>query len=293
MNYSRWAIRTTNIGILWNIFLIVIKFLAAVFGHSSALFADAIHSISDFVSDLAVLAGIRMASRPSDPGHNYGHGKFETLATIIIAISLFAAGIGILWEGVVHILQIIKGQTAHPPTPLALEVAGASILIKEGLYRYTFAIGKQINSKPLIANAWHHRTDAFSSVTVLIGISGAYFLGGKWAMLDPIAAIIVGVFIIKFGFNILISNLNELLEASLGEEENEKIRTIAGQVQGVINPHDVKTRKIGNTIAVEMHIKVDPGLSVLRGHDIATEVENKLKRNYGEGIIISVHVEPA
>ena len=286
------AVQVTVVGIIWNIILIIIKLFAGIYGRSSALVADAIHSMSDFVSDLAVLAGIRIARRPCDQTHNYGHGRFETLSTIVIAFSLFAAAAGIMWQGAVSIYGIWNGEEFTAPAPLALIVAAAAILIKEGLFHYTIHAGRKLNSQPLITNAWHHRTDAFSSITVLIGTAGAYFLGGRWILLDPLAALFVGVYILKFALKTLIENLNELLEASLGEEENQKIIDTANEVPGAINPHNLKSRRLGNTIALEMHIYVDPGLSVVEAHDIATEVEDKLKAAYGKSSYISVHVEP-
>ncbi len=286
------ATHVTLVGVLWNILLIVLKLFAGIAGKSSALIADAIHSMSDFVSDIAVLAGIRIASRPRDITHNYGHGRFETLSTVFIAICLIAAGAGIMWQGAVSIHKIWNMTVYSAPAFMTLIVAAISIIVKEGMFHYTVRAGKKLNSQPLIANAWHHRTDAFSSIMVLIGIASAYFLGGKWVLLDPLAALIVGVYILNFAFRTLVSNLNELLDASLGEDENEKIKIKVSQLHGVEIPHNIKTRKVGNTIAVEMHIKVAPHLSIVEAHNIATDVEQQLKEMYGNDSFISVHVEP-
>jgi len=290
-NFDR-AVQVTVVGIIWNVILIIIKLFAGIYGRSSALVADAIHSMSDFVSDIAVLAGIRIARRPSDQNHNYGHGRFETLSTIVIAFSLIVAAVGIMWQGAVTIYGIWNGEEYSAPASLALIVAAVAILIKEGLFHYTIKAGKKLNSQPLITNAWHHRTDAFSSITVLIGVASAYFLGGRWILLDPLAALFVGVYILRFALKTLVNNVNELLEASLGEEENQKIIDTANEVPGAVDPHNLKSRRMGNTIALEMHIYVDPELSIVEAHDIATEVENKLKEIYGKSSYISVHVEP-
>lgn len=291
-NSSEQALHVTRVGILWNIILIIAKLIAGIYGRSSALIADAAHSVSDFISDIAVIAGIRLAARPSDAGHNYGHGKFETLATVILSIFLALAGIGILWQGAARIALIWDGQIPELPTRLALSVALLSVLIKEGLYHYTIRLGKRLDSKPLIANAWHHRTDALSSLAVFLGVGGAYFLGGKWVLLDPLAAIIVGVFILIFAVKMLIQSMNELMEASLGQEENEKIRRICAEIPGVNNPHNIKTRRVGNSAAIELHIKVEPQLSIEEAHNISTDVEKRLKEIYGQNTFTSVHVEP-
>ncbi len=289
---SDQALHVTRVGILWNILLTLGKLFAGIYGRSSALIADAVHSLTDFASDIAVLAGIRLAARPSDTGHNYGHGKFETLSTVFIAVSLILAGGGILWQGSVKIFHIWNGRVYELPTQLAIYMSLLSVLIKEGLYHYTIRTGKKVNSHPLITNAWHHRTDAFSSVAVFLGIAGAYFLGGKGSLLDPLAAIVVAVFVIVFGIKILVKNLNELMEASLGPDENDKIRQLCAEVPGVVNPHNIKSRKVGNSVAIELHIKVQKHLSIVEAHDIATHVEERLKQYYGHNSFTSVHVEP-
>jgi len=286
------ARHVTWIGIYWNIFLVITKFIAGIFGRSTALVADAIHSLSDFAGDIAVLTGLKIAGKPVDDTHNYGHGKFETLSNIIISLLLIIVGFGILWNSILNIIGHLKAENILRPNWLALIVVVLSVIIKEGLYQYTVRSGKALNSPALITNAWHHRTDAFSSIAVLIGVSGAMFLGEQWVVLDPAAAAAVSLFIIKVGFGFLYDSLNELMEASLSQEHRESILALVDEVPGAKFPHNLRTRKIGNTVAIDMHIKVSPSLSIVEAHDIATQVEDKLKSVYGEKAFISIHVEP-
>ncbi|HGY55573.1 MAG TPA: cation transporter [Caldithrix abyssi] len=286
------ARRVTWIGIYWNVFLVITKFVAGIVGKSSALVADAVHSLSDFAGDIAILAGLKIAGKPVDETHNYGHGKFETLSNIFISLLLILVGIGIFWNGISNIVEHFQGQHVDRPTWLALLIVVFSIVIKEGLYQYTVRQGHALNSPALITNAWHHRTDAFSSVAVLFGVSGAMFLGERWLVLDPLAAVAVSIFIFKVGFGFLYESMNELMEASLSAEHREEILNIVDDVPGAKFPHNLRTRKIGNTVAIDMHIKVNPRLSIVEAHDIATQVEDRLKAVYGETAFISIHVEP-
>ena len=291
-NRVRQARRVTWIGIYWNVFLVITKFIAGIFGKSAALLADAIHSLSDFAGDIAVLTGFKIAGKPVDDSHNYGHGKFETLANIFISLLLVIVGFGIMWNSIYHIIEHLKSENIVRPTWLALITVILSVIIKEGLYQYTVRNGHALNSPALITNAWHHRTDAFSSIAVLLGVSGAMFLGGRWVVLDPIAAGAVSLFIIKVGFSFFYDSMNELMEASLSQEHRETILTLVEEVPGARFPHNLRTRKIGNTVAIDMHIKVSPKLSIVEAHDIASQVEDKLKTAYGEEAFISIHVEP-
>ncbi len=292
LDRGQQATHITKIGIVWNVFLTVIKFFAGILGHSSALVADAIHSLSDFVSDIAVLAGLRIANKPKDDNHHYGHGKFETLTTLAITLTLFFAGALMLYESGQSLYKMSIGQYPAVPKLITLWTALLSIGIKEGLYRYTLRTGKSINSPALITNAWHHRTDAFSSVAVSIGIAGSIFLGAKWRLLDPAAAFFISIFILHFATGIFKTAIYELTEASLDKDINEEILQTAASIPGAINPHNMKTRKIGSNYAIEMHISVDAGLSIVEAHDIASDVENKLKERYGSETFISIHMEP-
>ncbi len=289
---ARIARRVTWVGILWNMGLIAVKLTAGVLAHSSALVADAFHSISDFGSDIAVLISVRLSNRPVDDTHHYGHGKIETLASIVITIFLFFVAIGILINGSLKIVEYYRGIPLDHPGVAAFLAAVLSVGVKEGLYQYTFKKGQQIKSSALVANAWHHRSDAFTSIAVAIGVGGAYFLGKKYLIMDPIAAILVSLFILNYVRTSFQEGINELLEASLGQEMNEQILEISKQVAGVYRPHNLKTRRIGNTIAIDMHIKVKPTLSIVEAHEIASNLEEALKKEFGNDSFISIHVEP-
>ena len=280
------------IGLFWNVALTILKFIVGVISNSSALIADAVHSLSDFASDISILIGLKIAAKPVDHDHNYGHGKFETLSAIIVGITLFVVGVGILWNSITILSNYLNGESLMPPGTIAIYALIASILIKEGLYQYTDKSGKSLHSQVLIANAWHHRSDAFSSIAVLIGVSGAILLGDRWVILDPISAAIVSIFILKVAAKTSIGSFNELMETSVSKERQEKILAIVSEVPGVSIPHNLKTRKIGNTVAIDLHIKVDKKLSIVDAHDISTMVEDKLKGSFGSESFISVHVEP-
>lgn len=275
-----------------NAVLIVLKFIAGFVGKSSAMVADAVHSLSDFISDVIVLVFVKIAGKPKDSGHDYGHGKFETLATVIIGLLLIGAGIGLMINGIEAVIRSINGEALERPTMLALIVAVVSILSKEWLYRYTLRSGNKLNSQAVVANVWHHRSDAVSSLGTLIGISGAMFLGEKWRILDPIAAIVVSILIIKSGYDIVRPCISELLEASLPEDKEKEIVNLVESVPGIVYVHNLRTRRIGNGIAVDLHAKMDGGLSLAEAHENATSAENAIKRAFGDNSIINIHMEP-
>ncbi len=286
------ARRVTWIGMIWNVFLTIIKFNVGIISKSNALIADAVHSLSDFASDISVLIGLKVAAKPVDHDHNYGHGKFETLAAIIVGVMLFVVGIGILWNSITIIYDYFNGEPLIRPGAIALYAIFASILVKEGLYQYTVKSGKSLHSQVLIANAWHHRSDALSSIAVLIGVSGAILLGDRWVILDPISAALVSILILKVAAQASFDSFNELMEVSLGKERQKEILALVAEVPGVSIPHNLRTRKIGNTVAIDMHIKVNKNLSIVKAHDISTIVENKLKDSFGTDSFVSIHVEP-
>lgn len=285
--------KVTLTGSAVNAVLIVLKFIAGVVGKSSAMVADAVHSLSDFISDVIVLVFVRIAGKPRDKGHDYGHGKFETLATVIIGLLLIGAGIGLMINGIDAIAGSINGESPERPTMLALIVAILSIMSKEWLYRYTIRIGKKLNSQAVVANAWHHRSDAVSSIGALIGISGAMFLGDSWRILDPIAAIVVSILIIKSGYDIVKPCISELLEASLPEDKEREIISLVKSVPGIVFVHNLRTRRIGYGIAVDLHAKMDGGITLSEAHEKATAAENAIKHVFGDNSIISIHMEPA
>lgn len=284
--------RLTINGSIVNLILVIIKFIGGTLGHSAAMVADAVHSLSDFLTDIIVLVFIRISGKPQDDTHDYGHGKYETLATLIIGGILVFVGVRILIDSSLLISKAINGEILPRPEMIALIVAAISILAKEGLYHYTVFKGKSLDSKALTANAWHHRSDALSSIGALIGISGAMFLGEKWRILDPIAAIVVSALIIKVAVDIIKPCIDELLERSLSQAIENEITEIMISTPGVKAMHRLRTRRIGNTIAVEAHIKMDKNLPLVDAHAIASEVENRLREKYGPQTHIGLHMEP-
>lgn len=284
--------KVTLIGTAVNAVLIVLKFIAGIVGRSSAMVADAVHSLSDFITDVIVLIFVKIAGKPRDKGHDYGHGKFETMATLIIGLILVGAGIGLMINGIEQVLHSLKGNSLPRPTMLALIIAVVSIGAKEWLYRFTARKGREVNSQAVIANAWHHRSDAVSSGGTLVGIAGAMFLGDRWRILDPIAAIVVSFFIIKSGYDIMRPCISELLEASLPEEQEKEIRRLVKSVPGIIALHNLRTRRIGNGIAVDLHAKMDGYQSLSDAHAKATLAEKAIKSKFGNNSIINIHMEP-
>ena len=285
--------KVTLTGSAVNAVLIVLKFIAGFVGRSSAMVADAVHSLSDFISDVVVLVFVKIAGKPKDKSHDYGHGKFETLATLIIGILLIGAGIGLMINGIETVVRSLKGELPERPTLLALIIAIFSIISKEWLYRYTEKAGKKLNSQAVIANAWHHRSDAISSIGTLVGIAGAMFLGDRWRILDPIAAIVVSILIIKSGYDIAKPCISELLEASLPEDKEKEIVRLVMGVPGIKFVHNLRTRRIGNGIAVDLHAKMDGGITLSEAHDKATEAEEAIRKAFGDNSIINIHMEPA
>lgn len=289
---AKKAEKVTLLGFFINALLAIFKLTAGTIGRSSAMVADAVHSLSDFLTDIAVLISFKYTSKPADKCHNYGHGKYETLVTVIISITLAFVSYQILKSGVIKILLTINGGVLPKPRLIALIAAIISIISKELLYRYTIIIGKSINSPSIIANAWHHRSDALSSIGTMIGIGGSMILGSRWAILDPIASIIVSLFILKVAFDIFIPSINELVERSLNNGIREKLENIFNDCQNVKDYHKLRTRKVGTRAVVESHILVDRKLNIIDAHNIATEVETKIKDLVGEDSIVTIHIEP-
>ena len=284
--------KITWIGSVVNFLLVVFKFIAGVLGHSSALIADAVHSLSDFITDIIVIVFVKISGKPEDEDHKYGHGKYETLATALIGVALFAVGIGLLVGGATKVAYVLNGVILPAPSMIALIAAAVSIVSKEILYRYTVIVGKKHNAQSVIANAWHHRSDAFSSIGTLIGVGGAMFFGEKWRILDPIAAIVVSAFIIKVAIDLIKPCLDELLERSLPAETEKQILDIIATFPEVSSPHHLRTRRIGNHIAIEVHLRMDAQISLENAHAIATKVEKRLKETFGQETHIGIHMEP-
>ena len=284
--------RVTWIGSIVNFLLLVLKFISGIVGHSSAMVADAVHSLSDFITDIIVIVFVKISGKPEDEDHKYGHGKYETLATALIGIALFAVGIGLLINGATKVSEVINGAVLPAPSMIALVVAAVSIIAKEILYRYTVYVGQNLNSQAVIANAWHHRSDALSSIGTLVGIGGAIFLGERWRILDPIAAIVVSAFIIKVAIDLIKPCVDELLERSLPTETEKQILGIIASFPEVSSPHHLRTRRIGNHIAIEVHLRMDGQTTLENAHAIATAVEKRLKEEFGADTHIGIHMEP-
>lgn len=284
--------RVTFVGSVVNLLLLVFKFVAGILGHSAAMLADAVHSLSDFVTDIIVIVFVRISSKPEDEGHDYGHGKYETLATAIIGLILLFVGFGILWNGATSIWDFWQGGELKEPGMLALWAALVSILFKELLYQYTVLKGRRLNSQAVVANAWHHRSDALSSIGTAIGIGGAILLGEQWLILDPLAAVVVSLFIMKVAIQLLVPCVEELLEKSLPAEVEEKIKQEILAFPGVTSPHHLRTRRIGSSYAIEVHIRMDGQITLEEAHHTATAIENRLKSEFGSRTYINIHVEP-
>lgn len=285
--------KVTIIGGIANAILVIFKFVAGILANSAAMLADAVHSLSDFITDVIVLVFVKISNRPKDKSHDYGHGKFETLATLIIGVALLFVGVMIFYNGVIKIYENVwLGVRLESPGMLAFWAAIVSILIKEIVYQYTARKGRKLNSQAVVANAWHHRSDALSSVGTALGIGGAIFLGDEWRILDPIAAVVVSMFIIGMAMKLFIHSLNELLEKSLPDEVEDEIVAIAESFEMVRNVHDIRTRSIGSNIAVEMHVLMDGSLTLKATHDTTEAIEKRLREKFGEKTHIAIHVEP-
>lgn len=292
INREKEIYKITLWGSFVNFLLLVFKFVAGFVGNSAAMIADAVHSLSDFITDIIVILFVRVSSMPKDENHHYGHGKYETLATAIIGVVLFAVGVGILVNAVEAIIDFFHGKELAAPNIWALGAAAVSIVFKEALYQYTVYKGKNLNSNAVMANAWHHRSDALSSIGTLLGISGAMFLGEKWRVLDPIAAFLVSIFILKVSIELTKASLEELLEKSLPKKTQEKILNIIHSFPEVKSPHNLRTRHIGSNIAIEFHIRMDGNLSLNEVHEITKRMENALKAEFGPLTHIGIHMEP-
>lgn len=284
--------RVTLMGSVVNVILLVFKFIAGILGGSAAMIADAVHSLSDFLTDIVVIAFVRISSKPEDEDHDYGHGKYETLATSIIGLALLMVGLYIFYNGARQIWDVMHGAEIEQPGLVALLAAIVSILLKEWTYRFTVSVGKKVESQAVIANAWHHRSDALSSIGTAIGIGGAILLGKGWAVLDPVAALVVSVFIVKTALGLLSTSSGELLEKSLPKEVEKKIVDIVESEPEVSEVHHLCTRRIGSNIAIEMHIRMPGEISLKDSHTRASDIERKLRQHFGEHTHINLHVEP-
>lgn len=284
--------QVTLVGSLVNLLLSAAKILAGVFGGSAAMIADGIHSLSDLASDVVILVFVKVSSKGQNKSYDWGHGKFETLATLIVSIILIAVSVQLMFSGVTSVKAILGGAAIPAPGGIALVAAIVSIAAKEWMYRYTAIVGKRLNSPAVIANAWHHRSDAFSSVASLIGIGCAMAFGDRWVLLDPLMSCVISVAIMVVGIRMAIPSVKELLDVSLPDEMEDRIVALAMSVDGVKEIHDLKTRRNGPYIIMETHMLVDPQMSVVKAHDITLAVEELIKAEFGSDTQISIHVEP-
>jgi len=292
MKREKEIARVTLAGSVVNLLLVCLKAVAGVAGHSAAMISDAVHSLSDFITDIVVLVFVRISAQPQDEDHDYGHGKFETLATLLIGLALAAAAVGIVVSGARKLAQWLQGESLPSPGLLALWAALISIVVKELLYQYTRFKGKKLASKALEANAWHHRSDALSSIGAAIGIGGAILLGNRWTVLDPLASIVVGGMLVKVAWDLLGPSFGELTDSSLPAETEKEMLEIIRSIDGVEDPHNLRTRRVGNRIVAEVHIRLDGGQSLNAAHEKATEVERRIKARFGQQSHIVVHMEP-
>ncbi len=291
-NREKEIYKVTLVGSVINVALLAFKFVAGIIGHSSAMIADAIHSLSDFVTDMVVIIFVRISSKPDDKDHTYGHGKFETLATTMIGLLLAAVAIGIIVNGAQLIAQWLQGMELERPGMLALWAALASVALKELAYQYTVRKGKKLDSPAVIANAWHHRSDALSSIGTLVGIGGAILLGRRWTVLDPLASLVVGAMILRIAYKLTKEGLDELMEKSLPQEAQDKILAIVREYPDVEEPHHLRTRRIGNISVISMHFRMDGEISLRLAHTRTSQIEKRLKEEFGEDTILNIHVEP-
>lgn len=284
--------RITILGSIINLLLTALKFAAGILGASAAMIADAVHSLSDLLTDFVVLLFVRISNRPADVDHNYGHGKYETLATTIIAVALVAAGGILLGEGMEKILDAWHGEPLVMPGRIALWAALVSIAAKELIYQLTVVVAKRVDSSALRANAWHHRTDALSSVATALGIGGALLFGGKWAILDPIAAVLVSLFIIVAAVKLLHEAVQELLEKSLPKEVEQEIRAIVDEDKELSRLHNLRTRRVGAIYSIEMHVRMRGDVTLEEAHAHSVLLEKRLRQRFGESTLITIHLEP-
>ncbi|MDD6104542.1 MAG: cation diffusion facilitator family transporter [Bacteroidales bacterium] len=284
--------KVTFIGAVVNILLTVCKIIAGIYGKSAAMMADGVHSLSDLLSDFVVLVFTKISSKKNDRDHSFGHGKFETLATAIVSIILLVVGVRLMVDAIERVFAFFSGEEIARPGVIALVAAIVSIFAKEVLFRVTKKVGDDVNSPVVVANAWHHRSDALSSIGSFAGIGGAMLLGPKWYFLDPVVCIIISIAIIVVAVKMAVPALDELLDKSLPDENVKKIEELALGVPGVRNIHELKTRRSGIDVLIEAHILVDPNLTIVQAHEISTNVEKALESNFGYHTQINIHVEP-
>ena len=280
--------KVTWIGLVLNVILSVLKFTAGILGHSQVLIADAVHSLSDCLTDVAVIAGSHYWSKPPDQDHPYGHKRLETLVTIFIGVMLLSAGSGIGWRAIVTLHD--RNVLLHPGW-IALAAAAVSMISKEALYRWTVSKGKQIKSPALTANAWHHRMDAITSIPAFFAVGGA-MLFPAWTFLDHVGAVFVSILIMQAAFQIIWPRMKEILDVGAPQEMHEKIKNVSFQNTQVKEIHNIRTRYMSTSLQVDMHVLVDGFISVHDGHDIASDVKRRVINQVSDIVDVVVHIEP-
>jgi cation diffusion facilitator family transporter len=284
--------KVTLLGFFTNILLAIVKIITGFLGGSGALLADGIHSFADMLIDLAVLISLKLTRKPPDDCHNFGHEKYQTLIAALIALILGVVAVEMIITGIKSVIEIIRGIIPDSPSVYVLIVAAVCIVVKEILYRLTVIVGRKLNNSAIIANAWHHRTDAFASLGVMIGIAGAILLGGKWTALDSVAMVLVGLLIIRVAYKIFKPAIGELLERSLNQEEIDEIDGIIRSFDGVVDYHKLKTRRLGSKIAIEVHLELKRELNLIDAHALTLEIERQIRGKLGAETLIATHIEP-
>jgi len=281
------GIKVTVIGAIVNILLAIIKFIIGIFGHSQALVADAVHSMSDLASDIIVVLGLHYGDQPADKDHHYGHKKIETLTELALGILLLLVAIKLAFDAAHAILH----QEFSHPTAITIVAAAISVVSKEWLYHWTKAVAIKNDSRAILANAWHHRSDALSSVAVLISLIFIQ-ISPDLAVMDAIASLIVSVLIVKVGWDILLEGYKRIIDTAPPPSYVQEINKIIEQYPGVKNPHKLRMRYIGNAIHMEVHIEVDPNMTVKEGHNIASGIKHKIFKHDSRVLDVTVHIEP-
>lgn len=289
---AQQAIRITYTGVTVNIALLIMKFAAGILGHSQAMIADAVHTLSDFATDIAVLIGVQFSRKPKDADHAYGHGKYETIAAAFVGIMLFFVGVKIGLNAIHTVFDVMRGTQLPRPSQIAFWAAVVSIVCKELLYQKTMLVGRRTENDSVIANAWHHRSDALSSIGTAIGIGAATFLGAEWTIMDPIAAIVVSFLLLKVSFSIVKDQIGGLTERSLSAEIHDEIQKMALSFPDISYPHNLRTRAVGKTVVIDLHVRVNPEMRVADAHAVVSEFEQKLRERFGADTIANVHIEP-
>lgn len=289
---TKEAMRITVAGAAVNTALLLLKAAAGLLGNSQAMVADAVHTFSDLTTDLAVVIGMRFASKPRDADHAYGHGKYEAIAAAVVGIAILLVAIKIAMGAMGGISALLGGTPVPVPSPYAFWVAIASIVVKELLYRRTVVVGDRIQSAAVLANAWHHRSDALSSLGTAAGIGMAVFLGEKWVIMDSIAALLVSLVLLKVACTIIHEQMGELADRALPEETCREIEEIALRFPHISHPHNLRTRMVGRTMVLDLHVRVDPDMRVADAHAIITQLESRLCEHFGDSTLTCIHIEP-